>query len=226
MEKYKQPPKSQFWSSIIYPNNFVTIEYLNSVIIRMHLPCVLSPLHNRDSKDGFPKYSGLKNEIIEDEWKKPHYHIMFMFPSAVSLVSYKYIIDKFQSYEVTLVRHELIKSGSSMARYFCHIDNPEKHRYSQDDMLYYGGLDDSILDIPKYNKFQENALRNYVIKCIIKNKICDLVDLDLYFDSIGDESTLFYVQSHSSIFEKYVRAMYWKCNSRVLPTSKAHARIQ
>lgn len=223
MKKANQPPKTQWWGSIIYPNDLITIEYINDVVIRFHLPCVISPLHYRDSLDGYPKRSGLCREIIEDCWKKPHYHIMFMFPRAVKRETYEFIKSKFLDYNITLVGSEMIGNGTSMARYFVHLDNPEKAQYKICDIMYYGGLNQGLLKLDKMNTFQQDKLRDAVVWTIINRKLMDVIDVYMYFQSIGEEMLSDYALRNSALVEKFCRANYYRYNPRVPPRQKHEA---
>lgn len=212
-----QPPKSQWWASIVYPNENVTIEYLDKVVIKFHMPCIISPLHDRDSKDGFPFRYGLRGETIIDEWKDKHYHIMFMFVRAVKKESYEYIKDRFMDYGIQLVGSEMIKNGTSMARYFCHMDNPEKHQYSTRDYLYYGGLDEGILNLDKMNKVQTDKIRRSVAMTIFKYKFTSIEDVCLYFESIGESFITDYCLKNTAMVEKLCRDQFYKVKARDSP---------
>lgn len=213
--------KSQYWASIIYPNSRITIEYLDRVVLGLHLPCVISPLHNRDSKDGYPIRSGLKGENVIDEWKKSHYHIMFMFPRAVGLCSFEYIKDKlYFDYEIELVGHENIFDGPAMARYFCHLDNPEKQQYNKDDMLWYCGLSPDMLITYKKNPVEEKKIRRKVIRDIIFYQLCDLVEVEEHF--FDDDILLDYAETHTSMIEKYCRANFYKYRRAPTTTKSTH----
>lgn len=220
--KTKQPQqfKSQWWASIIYPNDFITTEYIDRVIIQCHIPCILSPLHDRDSLDGYPLRSGLRNELIEDIWKKPHRHIMFMFPRAVACQTYDYILKKFYDFGIQLVGAEMVGNGTAMARYFVHMDNPEKAQYKVSDMLYYGGLNQSILKLDKMNSIQQDKIRNIVVQTIINKKLIDVIEVYMYFQSIGEDMLSDYALKNTALVEKFCRANYYRYNPRVPPRQK------
>ena len=199
--------KSQWWGSIIYPNERIDISYIDRVVITLHIPCIISPLHNRDSIDGYPLKTGLRNENIIDMWKKPHYHIMFMFPRAVSQTTYKFIIDKLDNFGITLVGNEPIIDGSAMARYFCHLDNPEKAQYKMSDMLYYGGLNFDILKLQKFNIVQKQILRNKLIDDILFHRFLDITEVDMYYQSC-DDIMLEFARDNRSLVVEYCKGNY------------------
>lgn len=215
-----QQTKTQFWSSIIYPNRTITIEYIDKRVKELHIPCIISPLHNRDSMDNYPIISGLRNEIIIDMWKKKHYHIMFMFPRAVGLKTYEFIKSKLFQYGIELVGSENVFDGSAMARYFCHLDNLEKAQYKIQDLLFYGGLDLSILHISKFNPVQEALLRDRAITDIKRYKLCDVNELDDFYDGI-DEVMLEWTRKNIHTLKEYTKANYQQLTRLNTTTKKA-----
>lgn len=148
---------------------------------------------------------------------------MFMFPRAVSRKTYDYIMEKFEEFNIFLVGAEMVLNGVSMARYFAHLDNPEKHQYNAHDILYYGGLNPSILKLDKLNSVQQDKIRHTVVQAIINNKLVDVIDAYLYFESIGEDMLADYVLKNSALVEKFARANYYRYNPRVPPRQKHEA---
>lgn len=110
--------------------NFATVVYPESApedwIFRLGelvIPCFISPLHDQDVNPG-------------GEPKKPHYHVMLMFDSQKTQEQAQAVID-----QIGGVGCEIVQSMRGYARYLCHLDNPEKHQYSVDDVIAYAGAD-------------------------------------------------------------------------------------
>ena len=84
---------------------------------------LISPLHDKDvNPDGSPK--------------KAHWHVMVMFSSVKTKKQAAVIRDA-----VGGVGWENVASARGYARYLCHLDNPEKHRYDENDVVEMGGAD-------------------------------------------------------------------------------------
>ena len=118
--KPKDERKRNF-ACVIYPES--APDNLIDIIAHLYVPCILSPLHDRDiDPDGNPK--------------KPHYHFMVCFEGNKS---------QRQAEEVFAAVHGVgmpeVRSVRAMARYFCHLDNPEKAQYNTNDVHTFGGLD-------------------------------------------------------------------------------------
>lgn len=113
------------WSFVMYPESIP--DNWHDLFSEQCIPAFVSPLHDMDiNPDG--------------ECKKSHYHVVLMFDSLKSQEQAQSISDMFSG---VLVQE--VKNTRSLARYLCHLDNPEKHQYSISDVLQFGGAD--YLDI-------------------------------------------------------------------------------
>ena len=110
--------------------NFATVVYPESapmgwqnILGELCVPAFISPLHNKDvNPDGL--------------LKKEHYHVMLMFDGVKTTDQ---VLDIFN--KIGGVGQEIVQSARGYARYLCHMDNPEKYQYSQEDVKCYGGAD-------------------------------------------------------------------------------------
>ena len=121
------------WATILYPES--AKENWLQILEEMYIPVFISPLHDQDVNPGGEK-------------KKEHFHIMFMFEGNKSKEQIKEICD-----EIGAVGLEKVKSIRSYARYLCHLDNPDKYRYNEAEVICLGGSDYSgiiSLTIDKY----------------------------------------------------------------------------
>lgn len=110
--------------------NFASIGYTESLVPdwmelldEYHIPIIISPLHDRDVHP-----SG--------ELKKPHFHVMMMFSGKKSPEQVRPLFEA-----LGFVGLEIVQDGPAMARYFCHLDNPEKAQYSVMDVRTLAGID-------------------------------------------------------------------------------------
>lgn len=118
--------------------NYVSIGYPESlkdgwrtILSEACVPCIVSPLHDKDiNPDGEPK--------------KAHYHIMVMYDQPKTPEQAQEFFDS-----IGAVKCQMVKNTRSQARYFCHLDNPEKHQYKILDVTQYAGADyQTIIDLP------------------------------------------------------------------------------
>lgn len=107
--------------------NYATIVYEDSapknwldIIGELKIPIFVSPYHDKDiNPTGEPK--------------KPHWHVIIMFDGVKTIEQAKSVIERFNG-----VGCEIVDSIRGYARYLCHLDNPEKHRYNEEDVKSFG----------------------------------------------------------------------------------------
>lgn len=121
MAEQKKDERTRNWTFIVYPES--APENWIEILSEEQVPFVISPLHDKDvNADG--------------ELKKPHWHVMLMFSGKKSLTQIQKITEKINS-----PMPQKVNDTKAMARYFLHLDNPEKWRYSKEDLKVYGGID-------------------------------------------------------------------------------------
>lgn len=110
--------------------NFATVVYPESapenwidILSDFHIPSFVSPLHQFDVNP-----SG--------DVKKAHYHVLVMFEGVKSTSQVKDLFATFGG-----VGCEVVNSIRGMARYLCHMDNPEKYQYNPVEVKSLGGAD-------------------------------------------------------------------------------------
>ncbi|MBM6702879.1 replication protein [Megasphaera elsdenii] len=113
--------RTRNYATVVYPES--APEDWKEKLTELHVPCLISPLHDKDiNPDQTPK--------------KPHIHVMLMFDSVKTVEQVKELLQP-----IGAVGCEPISSVRGYARYLCHLDNPEKHQYSQLDVQELNGSD-------------------------------------------------------------------------------------
>lgn len=171
--------QSRSWTFVLYPESCPE-DWQEKLV---GVPFLRSPLHDKDvNPDGTPK--------------KPHWHVLVSFPNQKTL-------NQIQALCVSLraPSPQVVKDTRAMARYFLHLDNPEKAQYEKQDMLVGGGFDlENALKLSKSEEEKEE--RDFV--CFLLNKIQE-------FNIVEFEELLLFVMSECP--ENY---RYFKTNSFVL----------
>lgn len=113
--------RTRNWSFVIYPGDSAPDDWeekLKSLNVKGHV----SPLHT---------------DINPDETeKKPHRHVLLMFEGVKSYEQVKQITDSLNA-----PHPQYVQSKIGMARYLCHLDNPEKKQYLPEEVINLGGAD-------------------------------------------------------------------------------------
>lgn len=113
--------RSKHWATIAYPES-MPADYVD-IISEIGIPCVISPLHDKDvMKDGSPK--------------KPHYHIIFAFPSLKSRMQVRELFQRFGG-----VGAEIVHSINASVQYLWHMNAPDKAQYAMEDCRTFFGFD-------------------------------------------------------------------------------------
>lgn len=133
--KHKYPPgfKTRNWLTEIYPES--AKPDWREILRSWHIQAVVSPLHDKDvyTKD---RIDATGRECKAGEPKKPHYHVLLMYdgPRAYELAAERVA-------ELGGVGCLACESVRGSARYWCHLDDPQKAQYSVADVICYGGVD-------------------------------------------------------------------------------------
>jgi len=155
--RFGDKERTRNWTFVAYPES--APENWRLVLDKCHVPWIESPLHDKDlNADGKPK--------------KPHWHILLMFEGKKSYEQISEI-----SSLINGTRPERVKNIQGIVRYFVHMDNPEKYRYSESQLVAHSGAD--IADYLKITVTNKRQLMREMQAFIRKQNVlefCDLVD--------------------------------------------------
>lgn len=142
---------------------------LVSFLQGLHIECVISPLHDKDtytaedvrkwvkrkeSEVGIEKlYDAETGELLPNwsdvapkvgDLKKAHVHVFFKFAGVRTA---EFLSDMMSDFglEIGLWRWLKVNSPTSIIRYFAHMDDPDKYQYSPMDIIPFGGIDVSCV---------------------------------------------------------------------------------
>lgn len=170
--------KARHWAGIVYPESMP--ENWKDIITASHVPCVISPLHDKDvNPDGTPK--------------KPHYHIMFCYPNTTTGSSASHILAQLGS----SLHAERVMSAVGNYRYLTHRDNPEKAQYSEDDIQSFNGF--SYTDYIGERTLTEKLSLGQQVMDIVMADACppNYIALIQYLQMLGHDALLEYVMTNT-----------------------------
>lgn len=113
--------RTRNFATVVYPDS--APENWQEILSEQFVPAFISPLHDKDTNP-------------TGEAKKPHWHVVLMFDGVKTI---EQAVDVFNL--IGGVGCEKINSIRGYARYLCHLDNPEKAQYSQEDVRSLCGAD-------------------------------------------------------------------------------------
>jgi len=146
------------WTFVLYPES--APEDWRGILDNQHIQWVESPLHDKDTnEDGTPK--------------KPHWHILLMFEGKKSFEQIKEITDS-----LSCPIPQKVASVKGLVRYMAHMDNPDKHQYSQSDIIGHGGVD--LAELLKPTSSTRYQLIGEMMDYVVEQDITEMEDLMLY----------------------------------------------
>lgn len=159
-------------------------EYLNE----LHIP-MLWIYHDKDVENGKPK--------------KPHYHVMIMFEGKKSDSQLQEIVDRCGGANG---QYKKINSIRGMARYLCHMDDPDKYQYDSKEVhavaVDYSSLVGMASD--KYKAIREMLEFIKANDIISYDELMDYAMVHRYdwFKALCDECTM--------VIKEYLKSRTWK----------------
>lgn len=179
--------RTRNYVSILYPES--AIENWLQLLRDEHIPCLVSPLHDRDIND-------------DGTLKKPHYHVMLLFESVKTQEQAQEIYDM-----IGAVRCQPVRSYKAQVRYLCHLDDLDKAQYDPNDVKCLSGADYSTALEAADSKYE--ILQAIIAYCQLNNitAYSDLIDYCIsdrfdWFKALCSDS--------SNIVDKYIRSYTWK----------------
>lgn len=134
-DEQRKDTRGRNWCLIFYPEDLPE-DWLERVKTELQAPMLVSPLHDQDyTNEGKPK--------------KPHYHVIFFFPTLHSQNQLKKMLgDMFGTTEngsiigvANILSTCLVRNRSLAVRYLAHMDDADKHRYDESDIQGFNGAD-------------------------------------------------------------------------------------
>lgn len=187
-EKKSRNIKKRNWAFVLYPES--APEDWREQLQQTGLPCVISPLHDKDlDPTGQPK--------------KPHYHVILVYsgPTAYSVVSAL-------TSSLNQPIPQALESVKGYYRYLTHKDNPEKAQYSELDITTINGFD--ISDFTELTRSEVNdIIRRTQQLCRDMDIVeySDLLDYLLDNENFAEHDV---VSSHTLLFNSYLRSRRFK----------------
>lgn len=174
--------KSRYWTFIMYPDS--RPEDWQDVLSRTGLSIAISPLHEWDINP-------------TGELKKPHYHVLLCFDGPTTESNVQRISESVNGTSAVFP----VSSVRGMYRYHCHLDNPEKAQYNEEDRILLNGF--NINDYSQMTTQEETILVQSILSYIRSNNITEYSDL---CDRLSEEDiqAFEYTIHHTLYFNTYL----------------------
>lgn len=181
--------RTRNFATVIYPES--APEGWQNILSEQFVPAFISPLHDKDTNP-------------TGEPKKPHYHVVIMYDSVKTKKQAEDVFERIGG-----VGCEVVQSIRGYARYLCHLDNPEKAQYNQEDVRSMCGADYSGTIGLVTDKYK--AIGEMIDFCIANNiysysqllEYCRMERFD-WFRVLCDNGTV--------VIKEYLKSRSWTDN--------------
>lgn len=147
--------QSRSWTFVLYPESCPE-DWQERLV---GVPFLRSPLHDRDINP-------------DNTLKKAHWHVLVSFPNQKTLNQMQALCASLNA-----PSPQIVKDTRAMARYFLHLDNPEKAQYAKEDMFVGGGFDlDNALKLSKSEEEKEE--RDFIKLMLDKIEEFNIVEFE------------------------------------------------
>lgn len=151
--------------------------------------------------------------ILHDkDSKKPHFHVLFCAVNAISINTAKSIVNAVGGANGVAER---VATRCGYLRYLIHMDNPEKHQYSPNDVVCGCGAEYTGFENKTDKENSEFEILRDMIDYIDRNNVFLYCDFVKY--CVNHQKTWFKLLcgSKGRVIDKYIKSLYW-ANQRCL----------
>lgn len=172
------------------------------ILTELHIPAFVSPFHDSD-------VDIMGDSDHPDQPKPAHFHVMLMFEGKKARSSVVKIAHALGAKNDVVYR---VNSLRGMARYLCHMDNPEKHQYDPDDVMCFAGADYmGAVELPQDTDNVLGEMMDFVTQeCVYSFSVfaryCHEHHMD-WFRVLSRKATLF--------MKEYIKGLAWEQNNQM-----------
>lgn len=188
--------KKRNWATVCYPES-VNADWIE--ILKMSgVQAAISPLHDRDL------------EADESTPKKPHWHVLLVYPGPKSYASMKAFCDSFGA-----VSPIPLESVRGYYRYLTHEDNPEKVQYNKKDIQVLNRF--SILDYVEMTRTESLEIKQNLLLLIREQDLIEYSHLLDYLQDEGLMNELDVALSNTIMLNTYLSSRRHAKENKVIP---------
>jgi len=188
--------RARAWTAIVYPES--APENWLDVLAEQLVECLVSPLHDKDVEP-------------TGENKKPHYHVVLSFKNPTG---FDKAVEVFKAINAAIPpeNQSKVKDFKQMARYLCHLDQPNKHRYPIEEVRSFGAVDYTSLVM---SAAEEDSLLEEICDFIDANKILSFAAFCRIVRTRKQEWRQVAYHKHSYFIREYIKSHFWEIREGV-----------
>lgn len=183
--------RARAWTAIVYADS--AAENWQEILREQLVECLISPYHDKDADPN-------------GEPKKPHWHVVVSFKNPTTYEKAKEVFDEIGAV-VPPASQAKVKDFKQMARYLCHLDQPNKHRYDMADVVSIGAIDYAALVM---SGADEDEMLDEIFDYIRANQI---VSFSVFVDLVRKfkpEWRCIVYHKYASLISRYIKGQHWE----------------
>ena len=194
--------RARAWTCLVYPDS--AADEWQEVLRELLVECLISPLHD---KDVWTKTDELENpEHKAGEPKKAHWHVVLSFKNPATNKKAQEIFNAING-----VGCKKVSDFKQMARYLCHLDQPQKHRYLTSDVVSIGAIDYQALVT---SAMDEADIFDELCQFIDDNCILSYRQLCVYVRENRPEWRILVYKTYASGLTRYIKSLAWEIEKK------------
>lgn len=188
--------RARAWTAIVYPDS--APGNWQEILADQLVECLISPLHDKDVEP-------------TGEVKKAHYHVVLSFKNPTGFDKAKEV---FQAINAVVPPENQckVKDFKQMARYLCHLDQPNKHRYNIHDVVTFGAVEYPALVM---TSFDEDQILDEICDFIDEHCITSFAAFCRYVRNEKQEWRNIVYHKSSYFIREYIKSVTWELDNDV-----------
>lgn len=201
--------RARAWWGVLYPES--APENWRQMIADDLVETLISPLHDCDTlPDGTPK--------------KPHYHVLISFKNPTTREN---AADTMERWGCVVQRHWpkpgepdsfKVKDFRQAARYLCHLDQADKHRYEVSDVQSIGAIDYPSLVM---SGTDEDAMLDEIFEAMDDHCLDSFSKLVRFVKSAHPEWKPIVYRKHTRVLSEYAKGLHYEETHPAMPVAES-----
>lgn len=183
--------RTRAWTAVVYPES--APENWKDILADELVQSIVSPLHDKDVEP-------------TGETKKPHYHVVISFSNPTTYELAKEVFEKIGAV-VPPEKECRVKDFRQMARYLCHLDQPNKYQYDPAEVLTFGAIDYADLIM---SAADQDEVVDAMMDFIDEHKVYSFSRFSRYVRKSKPEWKSILYHKSAYIIREYIRALEWE----------------
>lgn len=187
--------RARAWTAVVYPDS--APENWQEILREQLIECLISPFHDKDVEP-------------TGETKKAHWHVVLSFKNPTT---YEKACDIFGAINAVVPPADQckVKDFKQMARYLCHLDQPNKHRYPINEVISIGAVDYSTLVT---SALDEADIFDELCRFIDDNCVLSYRQLCVYVRENRPEWRMLVYKTYASGLTRYIKSLAWEIETQ------------